>query len=114
MSRRRAAFVCCNRSHLEVRLRTSIVAKANRVMASAFLLALVKAVPCKIHTILTDLRLHFRYPPRPTPTAPTATGMTHMFGMRCRENGIEHRFTKLSHPWTNGQSWPPRRRGSSG
>ena len=29
--------------------------------------------------------------------------MTHMFDMRCRENGIEHRFTKINHPWTNGQ-----------
>jgi hypothetical protein len=26
-----------------------------------------------------------------------------MFAMRCRENGIEHRFTKINHPWTNGQ-----------
>ena len=23
--------------------------------------------------------------------------------MRCRENGIEHRSTKIKHPWTNGQ-----------
>lgn len=23
--------------------------------------------------------------------------------MRCRENGIEHRFTRINHPWTNGQ-----------
>lgn len=29
--------------------------------------------------------------------------MTHMFDMRCRENDIEHRFTKINHPWTNGQ-----------
>ena len=29
--------------------------------------------------------------------------MTHMFDMRCRENGIEHRLTKIKHPWTNGQ-----------
>ena len=27
----------------------------------------------------------------------------HMFAMRCRENGIEHRCTKINHPWTNGQ-----------
>ena len=27
----------------------------------------------------------------------------HMFDMRCRENGIEHRLTKPKHPWTNGQ-----------
>ncbi len=26
-----------------------------------------------------------------------------MFEMRCQENGIEHRFTKINHPWTNGQ-----------
>ena len=26
-----------------------------------------------------------------------------MFEMRCRENDIEHRFTKINHPWTNGQ-----------
>lgn len=29
--------------------------------------------------------------------------MTHMFDMRCRENGIEHRLTEIKHPWTNGQ-----------
>jgi hypothetical protein len=23
-----------------------------------------------------------------------------MFDMRCRENGIEHRFTQINHPWT--------------
>ena len=27
----------------------------------------------------------------------------HMFGMRCRENDIEHRCTRVKHPWTNGQ-----------
>ncbi len=26
-----------------------------------------------------------------------------MFDMRCRANGIEHRLTKIKHPWTNGQ-----------
>jgi transposase InsO family protein len=26
-----------------------------------------------------------------------------MFDMRCQENGIEHRLTKIKHPWTNGQ-----------
>ncbi len=29
--------------------------------------------------------------------------MTHMFDMRSRENGIEHRLTEVKHPWTNGQ-----------
>jgi hypothetical protein len=26
-----------------------------------------------------------------------------MFDLRCHENGIEHRLTKIKHPWTNGQ-----------
>jgi hypothetical protein len=29
--------------------------------------------------------------------------MTHLFDMRCRENGIEHRFTKINHPWTTDE-----------
>jgi hypothetical protein len=86
------------------------VEKANRVTASAFLVSLIAAVPYKIHTILTDcpkgtLRVNgiqFRFAPRYA-DGPTARYMTHMFDMRCRENGIEHRFTKINHPWTNGQ-----------
>ncbi len=81
-----------------------LVAKANRVTASAFLVALIAAFASsssyKIHTILTDLRFQFRYPPRYL-SGPTATYMTHMFAMRCRENGIEHRFTKPNHPWSS-------------
>ncbi len=79
-----------------------LVEKANRVTASAFLVALIAAVPYKIHTVLTDNGIQFRYPPRYA-NGPTARYMTHMFDMRCRENGIEHRFTKINHPWTNGQ-----------
>ena len=79
-----------------------LVDKANRVSASAFLTALVKAVPYKIHTVLTDNAIQFRLPPRYA-DGPTARFVTHMFEMRCRENGIEHRFTRINHPWTNGQ-----------
>jgi transposase InsO family protein len=79
-----------------------LVDKANRVSASAFLTALVKAVPYKIHTVLTDNGIQFRLPPRYA-DGPTARFVTHMFEMRCRENGIEHRFTRINHPWTNGQ-----------
>ena len=64
--------------------------------------ALVAAVPYKIHTVLTDNGIQFRLPPRYA-DGPTARFATHMFEMRCRENGIEHRFTKINHPWTNGQ-----------
>lgn len=79
-----------------------LVKKTGRASASAFLEALVKAVPYKIHIVLTDNGVQFTYPPRYA-DGPTATFMTHMFDMRCRENGIEHRLTKIKHPWTNGQ-----------
>lgn len=76
--------------------------KANRVTASAFLENLIEAVPYKIHTVLTDNGIQFTFPPR-YKDGPTARFMTHMFDMRCQENGIEHRLTKPNHPWTNGQ-----------
>ena len=92
-----------------------LVEKANRVTASDFLVALIEAVPYKIHTVLTDNGIQFRFPPRYA-NGPTARFITHMFDKRCRENGIEHRFTKINHPlsamlriacrgsaWTNGQ-----------
>src|ERR1700757_483181 len=79
-----------------------LVEKANRVTASAFLVALIKAVPYKIQTVLTDNGIQFRLPPRYA-DGPTARYLTHMFGLRCKEHGIEHRFTKINHPWTNGQ-----------
>ena len=74
----------------------------SRVSASAFLEALIAAVPYKIHTVLTDNGIQFTFPPRYA-DGPTARYMTHMFDMRCEENGIEHRPTKVRHPWTNGQ-----------
>ena len=80
-----------------------LVERANRVTASAFLTALIAAVPYKIHTILTDNGIQFRYAPRYV-AGPTARYMTHMFAMRCRENDIEHRFTKINHPWTTVRS----------
>jgi transposase InsO family protein len=79
-----------------------LVKKTDRTSASAFLMALIKAVPYKIHTVLTDNGIQFTFPPRYA-DGPTAMYMTHMFDMRCRENGIEHRLTKIKHPWTNGQ-----------
>jgi transposase InsO family protein len=79
-----------------------LVAKANRVTASAFLEALVATVPYKIHTVLTDNGIQFTFPSRYA-DGPTARYMTHMFDIRCQENAIEHRLTKIKHPWTNGQ-----------
>ena len=79
-----------------------VVRKTGRTSASAFLSALIEAVPYKLHTVLTDNGIQFTFPPRYA-DGPTARYMTHMFDMRCRENGIEHRLTKVKHPWTNGQ-----------
>jgi transposase InsO family protein len=79
-----------------------LVRKTGRSSASAFLVALIAAVPYKIHTVLTDNGVQFTFPPRYA-DGPTARYMTHMFDMRCQENGIEHRLTKVKHPWTNGQ-----------
>lgn len=79
-----------------------LVETATRVTASAFLVALIAAVPYKIHTVLTDNGIQFRFPPRYA-KGPTARYITHMFDMRCREHGIEHRCTKINYPWTNGQ-----------
>jgi len=81
---------------------TQLVEKATRATASAFLVALVAAVPYKIHTVLTDNGIQFRYQPR-YDKSPTERYISHMFAMRCRDNGIDHRFTKINHPWTNGQ-----------
>jgi transposase InsO family protein len=80
----------------------SFVKKTGRTSASVFLTALIKAAPYKIHTVLTDNGVQFTFPPRYA-DGPTARYLTHMFDMRCRENGIEHRLTKIKHPWTNGQ-----------
>jgi len=79
-----------------------LVKKTGRTSASTFLEALIKAVPYKIHTVLTDNGIQFTFPPRYA-GGPTAKYVTHMFDMRCRENSIDHRLTKIKHPWTNGQ-----------
>jgi transposase-like protein len=75
---------------------------ANRKTATAFLKALIKAVPYKIHTVLTDNGIQFADLPK-NRFGPTARWRGHMFDLLCNEHGIEHRLTKPNHPWTNGQ-----------
>jgi hypothetical protein len=58
-------------------------------------MALIAVVPYKIHTVLTDNGIQFRLPPRYA-NGPTARYVTHMFNMRCNENGIEHRIALVS------------------
>ena len=77
-----------------------IYRRATKLIAAGFLKALIRTVPYKIHTILTDNGVQFVQRERGTP------GLTfpHIFGRVCQENGIEHRLTKPYHPWTNGQA----------
>jgi transposase InsO family protein len=58
---------------------------------------LIAAVPYHIHTILTDNGIRF------TNRLKDRWAFKHLFDRVCAEHGIEHRLTKVNHPWTNGQ-----------
>jgi len=77
-----------------------IYRKATKLVASGFLKALIKTVPYKVHTILTDNGVQFVQRDKRT----EGGFVGHVFGAVCAENGIEHRLTKPYHPWTNGQA----------
>jgi hypothetical protein len=79
---------------------TQLVDKADRRTAWEFLGHLLKAVPYRIHTILTDNGIQFADQPR---NRNTAWSRQMRFDMICEANDIEHRLTKPNHPWTNGQ-----------
>jgi transposase InsO family protein len=72
-------------------------ARAGKMIAEQFLRNLVEMLPYKIHTILTDNGIQF------TNRKQDTSAFEHIFDRVCRENGIEHRLTKIAHPWTNGQ-----------
>lgn len=71
--------------------------KYGKQEAAQFLRNLIPAVPYKIHTILTDNGIQFAN--RKT----DRLAFDHIFDRVCTENEIEHRLTKVKHPWTNGQ-----------
>jgi transposase len=71
--------------------------KAGKMIAAQFLRDLIAAVPYTIHTVLTDNGIQF------TNRACDTYALHHIFDRVCDENGIEHRLTKIKHPWTNGQ-----------
>ncbi|MCI1374915.1 MAG: IS481 family transposase [Acetobacter sp.] len=79
---------------------TQLVDKANRRTAWEFLEYLLRIVPYRVHTILTDNGIQFAEQPR---NRGTAWSRSMRFDMICEANGIEHRLTKPNHPWTNGQ-----------
>lgn len=74
-----------------------LYSKAGKKEASEFLKQLINVLPYKIHTILTDNGVQF------TNLKHQRHAFEHIFDRVCRENNIEHRLTKVNHPWTNGQ-----------
>jgi len=71
--------------------------KAGKLVAAQFLRDLADAVPYKIHTVLTDNGIQFVNRKR------DSNAFEHIFVRTCRDSSIEHRLTKINHPWTNGQ-----------
>ena len=74
-----------------------LVGTAGKMEAAQFLRDLVEAVPYRIHTVLTDNGIQF------TTRKRDIWDSRHIFDRVCDEHGIEHRLTKVNHPWTNGQ-----------
>jgi len=72
-----------------------LVGSAGKMEAAQFLRDLIEAVPSRIHTVLTDNGVQF------TPRKQDVWDSEHIFDRVCRANGIEHRLTKVNHPWTN-------------
>ena len=71
--------------------------KAGKRIAAQFLRNLIAAVPYRVHTVLTDNGIQF------TNRKQDTSAFEHIFDRVCRENEIDHRLTKVNHPWTNGQ-----------
>ena len=83
--------------------------KAGKMAAAAFLRNLIAAVPYRFHIVLTEPPL-VRHWFKPNGGGIQFTNhdrhfyaFEHIFDRVCRENQIEHRLTKVRHPWTNGQ-----------
>ena len=74
-----------------------LLEKYGKLEAAQFLRNLIAAIPYKIHTILTDNGIQF------TNRKKDKYAFQHIFDRVCAEHGIEHRLTKVNHPWTNGQ-----------
>ena len=74
-----------------------LVESAGETEAAQFLRDLIEAVPYRTHTVLTDNGIRF------TPRKQDLCDGRHIFDRVCEEHGIEHRLTRVNHPWTNGQ-----------
>jgi len=71
--------------------------RQTKAIAADFLRNFIKTVPYHIHTILTDNGIQFSNQAR------QKLASYHIFDRVCDEHKIEHRKTKINHPWTNGQ-----------
>ena len=74
-----------------------LVESAGKMEAAQFLRELIKAVPCRIHAVLTHNGVQF------TNRKQDVWASHHIFDRVCDEHDIEHRLTRVNHPWTNGQ-----------
>jgi len=74
-----------------------LVSSATKMQAAAFLNKLIKTVPYKIHTILTDNGIQFTNRKR------DSYASAHIFTRTCHEKNTEHHRAQINHPWTNGQ-----------
>ena len=76
---------------------TELHPRAGKMQAAQFLRHLKETIPYQIHTILTDNGIQF------TNRKQDKYAFEHIFDRVCRQFNIEHRLTKINHPWTNGQ-----------
>ena len=88
-------FVAIDRTSKFVFVR--LVESAGKMEAAQFLRDFIEAVPYRIHTVLTDNGIQF------TSCQRDIYDSQHIFDRVCDEHDIEHRLTKVNHPWTNGQ-----------
>ena len=85
--------------------------RATARIGGNFLRALVKAVPYRVHTVLTDNGIQFTFSREPGSTVDDikqaiAAGelfRAHAFDYACAQLDVDHRLIKPKHPWTNGQ-----------
>jgi len=71
--------------------------RAGKMIAAQFLRNFIAILPYRTHTILTDNGVQF------TNRKQDRYAGHHIFDRVCDEHEIEHRLTKINHPWTNGQ-----------
>lgn len=68
--------------------------EAGKMVAAQFVRNLIAAVPYAIHTVRRDNGIQF------TNHSRHKYAFHHIFDRVCDENSIEHRLTKVNHPWT--------------